>query len=91
MTLETILAQHQTLGRQCTCGERLPKHRLDTNAWFAAHVADVIREWLTNDERELARLIWETSRADESTISATGAEHIARAITAALTNQEQQP
>lgn len=31
-------------------------------------------------ERTLARLIWETSRADEGTISATGADIIAEAI-----------
>ena len=36
----------------------------------------------TEDLSELAKLIWETSHADEGTISATGAEHIARAILA---------
>lgn len=36
----------------------------------------------TNEDtiREAARLIWETSRADESTISATGANIVARAL-----------
>ena len=32
---------------------------------------------------ELARVIWEASRADESTISATGANVVARAVEAA--------
>jgi hypothetical protein len=31
-------------------------------------------------EHVAARLIWETSRADEGTISATGADHVARAL-----------
>lgn len=35
-------------------------------------------------EEKLAKLIWETSHADEGTISATGAHVIARAVTASL-------
>lgn len=33
-----------------------------------------------DDATALARIIWTTSRADESTISATGADIVARAI-----------
>lgn len=36
--------------------------------------------WPTGEERALAELIWTTSRGDESTISATGANIIADAI-----------
>lgn len=37
---------------------------------------------------EMAALIWETSRRDEGTISATGAKHVAQALRAHLLGDE---
>lgn len=36
---------------------------------------------------DLARVVWEASRADEGTISAIGAQHVARAVDAWLAKQ----
>lgn len=44
--LITLLMGHCTLGGRCTCGATLPEGRLDTNRWFAEHVADAVAELL---------------------------------------------
>lgn len=49
-------------------------------ALYGAAVSRCTMAEQTPTEREAARLIWETSRADEGTISATGADHVARAL-----------
>lgn len=89
--LEDLIQATPVVGAVCAALEHWEDLDLKPGSKAAA-IRDDIRAALEQSRQdaagltvdELARVIWDASRADEGTISATGANVVARAVVAAL-------